>query len=939
MVASATNYANKTVTSSATSAVAKQDLTVTTTNYSEAYDGSEHYATIKVTSSEWTGKTIVSGTSTSYGTNVTTNGAVNTSYNLKPGYTDFTNGAKTVYYKVTGGTYYNDKTGSATVTVSKKALSIDAYSVNLTSGATTYARNSYATGVGSETINLTYTPYANSAGTYTYATSAAAGKFTLALSDNTNYSISTAGDLTIIADTMTSPTVSFETNYVSSNLQILLDGVNNTGNGLDESASTWTDIKGHTTIKRGSPWFENEGMTFNQTTGGSNTTGHGIMVNYQPGALSAVTVEAAFKPFSRTINTSYSRPLISNSHNGGVYLAIEDGYPNFQVYAGGSWRSITGPFKLTSGEYYSMQGVYDGMTLSLYVDGRLVASSKEFTTATSIGAPNSGTYFGIGCDPNGNSSCQTSSNSEMFFIGRIYSARVYNTALSFADLNHNYRIDSMILGRRSAAVTPEFNITGGSSTVTPNFTQYGYTINSANAGTYTKNGTKPTVPASVSGSATIAAHVINEYGGTGPNGTRTATLETRGLNIGITVERRGAQSIDFTITKGYTVESDSWPTSTNGLDYIYYKFSTSSTCNNSTTGFTMAEYTSGSTIFSASVSSAGTYTLCVKYHDIAGEYAYASETFVMSRSYKIHMHPQYSSSDTTEVILGPFVFGQSYSKIIPTYRETTAAKNGLTLAANNTTYAPANVGSIGFTHGTTGYGLRGWSYNPAGTSGFNEWRVNYPRTGTATWNWDSGSWGIGEADSEGVGHLHLYGTWSNKYYVRYHKTVGGQAETFKCLTGDDTTNQRTGCIFTYNTSYGTNKIIEPIGSWTNGNGTFTGWRVYTADALGTSTSTNITDWPQRYPTSGSKTWTWKNGEYGIGYSEGNYIDLYGDWSNNGGSGNSCTWYIVNEWQTACSESNPSWSQSSTHYAQCNKLAQCGNFDWLWEYYCTEYICE
>ena len=36
---------------------------------------------------------------------------------------DYTNGAKTVYYKVTGGTYYNDKTGSATVLISKSIFS------------------------------------------------------------------------------------------------------------------------------------------------------------------------------------------------------------------------------------------------------------------------------------------------------------------------------------------------------------------------------------------------------------------------------------------------------------------------------------------------------------------------------------------------------------------------------------------------------------------------------------------------------------------------------------------------------------------------------------------------------------------------------------------------------------------------------------------------
>ena len=142
VVAKATNYTNKTLTSSATSAIAKQDLAVTTTNYNVAYNGSEHYATIKVTSADWDGKTIVSGTSTSYGESVTTTGAVNTNYNLKPGYTAVTS-AKTVYYKVTGGTYYNDKTGSATVTITQKkgTITLTNSSVSLTyktSGSNTY---------------------------------------------------------------------------------------------------------------------------------------------------------------------------------------------------------------------------------------------------------------------------------------------------------------------------------------------------------------------------------------------------------------------------------------------------------------------------------------------------------------------------------------------------------------------------------------------------------------------------------------------------------------------------------------------------------------------------------------------------------------------------------------------------------------------------------
>ena len=109
-------------TENTTAAVAKQDLSVTATPYSAVYNGNTNYAKVQVTSSEWNGATIVSGTTTSYGTNVTTSGVKNTDYNLSPGYKDWTNGDKTVYFKVTGGTYYNDYTGNTTVTINKKSL-------------------------------------------------------------------------------------------------------------------------------------------------------------------------------------------------------------------------------------------------------------------------------------------------------------------------------------------------------------------------------------------------------------------------------------------------------------------------------------------------------------------------------------------------------------------------------------------------------------------------------------------------------------------------------------------------------------------------------------------------------------------------------------------------------------------------------------------------
>ena len=115
----------------------------------------------------------------------------------KPTYKDFTNGAKTIYWYVhTTNGNYNDISGSNTVNITKKGLAISAHSVTY-NGGKSFARNNYATGVGSEKVNLTYAPYAATVGTYTYATSAAANKFTLTLSNTTNYSISSAGNLTI----------------------------------------------------------------------------------------------------------------------------------------------------------------------------------------------------------------------------------------------------------------------------------------------------------------------------------------------------------------------------------------------------------------------------------------------------------------------------------------------------------------------------------------------------------------------------------------------------------------------------------------------------------------------------------------------------------------------------------------------------------------------
>lgn len=111
------NYKDSSVVSTTVQVINKANLTVTEVNYSGTYDGSSHSSTITVTNDDWTGKTIVCGTSTSYGTTVTSNGVADTAYALKTAtnYTDST----TIYYKVTGDTNYNDYADSVTFAIAK----------------------------------------------------------------------------------------------------------------------------------------------------------------------------------------------------------------------------------------------------------------------------------------------------------------------------------------------------------------------------------------------------------------------------------------------------------------------------------------------------------------------------------------------------------------------------------------------------------------------------------------------------------------------------------------------------------------------------------------------------------------------------------------------------------------------------------------------------
>ena len=221
-----TDSANYTDSADATTTVTvgvKADLSIAKINYSGTYDGNKHISSIKITNSDWTGKTIVKGTTSSYGTTVTESGVANTAYELYSSINAVPT-TTTIYYKVTGDNNYKDATGSVTFLMNKK----DGYLTAATSNRTftesaqdiatiqTHSGNYYF-GFGKGTSSTDGpSSWTNNVNTKLQATNAGTYYVWAKCDESTNYKAVSAkyiGTVTIAKRdvTVTAPTVSNKT--------------------------------------------------------------------------------------------------------------------------------------------------------------------------------------------------------------------------------------------------------------------------------------------------------------------------------------------------------------------------------------------------------------------------------------------------------------------------------------------------------------------------------------------------------------------------------------------------------------------------------------------------------------------------------------------------------------------------------------------------------
>ena len=164
------------------------------TSYSGVYDGVNH--------------TITVGNNANGGTLEYRTSATGEWTATKPTRKDA--GTTTVYIRVAGDNNYAPvECGSRDINITAKELTsaeIPDYTATWIVGTNVYTK-SISTGVGSERVTITYTPYENAIGEYTYSTTAGSGKYTISQPDS-NYIITGAGKLTLVKVDATCPTMS-----------------------------------------------------------------------------------------------------------------------------------------------------------------------------------------------------------------------------------------------------------------------------------------------------------------------------------------------------------------------------------------------------------------------------------------------------------------------------------------------------------------------------------------------------------------------------------------------------------------------------------------------------------------------------------------------------------------------------------------------------------
>ena len=130
-------------------------------------------------------------------------------------------------------------------------------------------------------------------------------------------------------------------------------------------------------------------------------------------------------------STSGEIYLIGNCEVGGAAIGIYQGKFGMYVYdeVNSKYVGTRSPDALIPNRKYLLTGVFDGKSVKIYIDGKLITTT-EFSGTVKESKKN--THFFLGCNPQSDY-CQVS-----YYNGVMYEVRMYDRALTDKEVSDNY---------------------------------------------------------------------------------------------------------------------------------------------------------------------------------------------------------------------------------------------------------------------------------------------------------------------------------------------------------------------------------------------------------------------------------------------------------------------------------------------------------------------
>lgn len=239
------------------------------------------------------------------------------------------------------------------------------------------------------------------------------------------------------------------------------DGNNNSGYSHSSNTTTWKDLSGNHDGTLTNTTWDTTAVIFN---GEDSYATFGELPE-----LTTITMEATI--IINDFNMTYPNIFNNVSATGTALYFAANHKPRFRLYDGTTKVNVTSDETLDTGVLHTITATYDGTTAKIYIDGMV---TKSYAISNAVISPNTAKEMIIGRNP----------NTDGWLNAKIYSARIYNRALTETEIKQNMNADR--ISAKSASSDVNGTYTFISNKRLSNFTTDSITLTNGTKGTFTK---------------------------------------------------------------------------------------------------------------------------------------------------------------------------------------------------------------------------------------------------------------------------------------------------------------------------------------------------------------------------------------------------------------------------------------------------------------------